>query len=316
MKNIERLMKYETAGDPMTGLKWTRKTTTKISEELASVGIDVSARKVAGLLEKLGFCLRVNRKDIESGFKPKPGYRKARQQQFEYIANMREKFTKAGDPTISIDTKKKELIGNFKNNGSAWRKEPRKVKDHDFRSDAEGMAVPYGIYDMHANCGTIFIGTSRETPAFATDCIARWWQKEGYNRYSGSNKLLILADCGGGNSARSRVWKRDLQDKLCNTYGVTVTVCHYPPGSSKWNPIEHRLFSEISKNWASVPLDSYETALKYIRTTTTATGLKVRARINRRQYETGERATDDEMVSLNLAQHSTHPQWNYTLNPS
>jgi len=235
-------MAHDTAGDPMTGLKWTRRTTAKIAVELKSLGIEVSDRTVAKLLEKMGFALRVNHKKLSGSS------HQNRDAQFNRIADLRDKFTRQGRPLISIDTKKKELVGCFKNGGTAWDVHPVLVNDHDFRSEASGIAVPYGIYDLNANQGTVFVGTSSDTPSFAVDCAEHWWRTEGRRRYPQDKHLAILADGGGSNSAASRAWKYGLQTKLCNRHRLTVTVAHYPPGASKWNPIEHRLFSEISKN--------------------------------------------------------------------
>lgn len=307
-------MKYETAGDPISGLKWTRKTTRKIAAELNSIGIQVSSNTVARLLKNMEYSLRVNHKSIECGNKNPPDPAD-RDYQFKYIKKKRKQYASAGNPVISVDTKKKELIGNFKNAGSSWEKEPVRVKDHDFPSDASGKAIPYGIYDTQLNRGTVFLGTTHDTPAFAVDSIKSWWDTEGKKQYPGSDKLLILADCGGSNSARSRVWKYRLQKSLCDNYGLTVSVCHYPPGSSKWNPIEHRLFSEISKNWAGKPLTRYETVLKHIRTTKTTGDLKVKAHFVRKKYSTGERVSDKEMKQLMIEKNDTLPQWNYTLEP-
>lgn len=308
-------MKYETAGHPISGLKWTRKTTRKIAKELATIHIDVSDKTVARILKRMGYSLRVNQKSIESGGR-KPIDPKDRNQQFETIKKQRKRFAKSGCPVISVDTKKKELIGNFKNAGSSWEKSPIAVNDHDFPSDALGKAVPYGIYDTQKNCGTVFLGTSHDTPAFAVDSIESWWRTEGHKRYPRAKQLLILADCGGSNSARSRVWKYRLQRRLCDHYGLIVHVCHYPPGSSKWNPIEHRLFSEISKNWAGKPLVRYETVLKYIRTTKTGSGLRVNAHLVRKKYQTGESVSNEQMGQLKLKNDSKLPKWNYTLAPS
>lgn len=309
-------MKYETAGDPITGLKWTRKTTQKIAAELNSIDISVSPNTVARLLKNMKYSLRVNHKSVECGNKNPPDPHD-RDCQFKHIEKKREQYAKAGNPVISVDTKKKELIGNFKNAGSSWEKEPVLVKDHDFPSDAEGKAIPYGIYDTQMNQGTVFVGTTHDTPAFAVDSIETWWRTEGKKRYPASDKILILADSGGSNSARSRVWKYRLQKSLCDNFGLKVRVCHYPPGSSKWNPIEHRLFSEISKNWKGKPLISYETVLKHIRTTkTTLGGLEVKAHFVRKKYETGERVSDKIMKQLNIEKSEILPQWNYILTPS
>lgn len=307
-------MTHETAGDPMTGLKWTKKTTQKIADELNSIGIRVSPKTVARLLKQMGFSLRVNQKKIESGNKNPPDPR-IRDQQFQYIRQLRDRYAGEGNPTISVDTKKKELIGNFKNPGRTWEQSATQVKDHDFRSDADGIAVPYGIYDTGRNAGAVFLGTTSDTPAFAVDCIETWWTLYGCKQYPQAKELLILADSGGSNSARSRVWKYRLHQKLCKEHDLTVTVCHYPPGASKWNPIEHRLFSEISKNWSAKPLDSFETALKYIRTTKTSSGLNVKARLITKKYAKGEKVPNSEMNQLPLKQYPPLPDWNYTLVP-
>ena len=304
------------AGDPICGLRWPRKTTAKIADELGRLGIEVSARTVARLLAEMGFSLKTARKNIACGCTPKPDDRAHRERQFRKISRVRRGFVRAGLPVVSIDCKKKELAGRFKNPGSVWCRQPKPVNDHDFRSDASGLAVPYGIYDVRKNRGTVVVGTSRETPAFAADALERWWVLEGSREYPDAKALLLLADCGGGNSARARVWKRDLQRKLADRHGLTVVACHYPPGASKWNPSEHRLFSEISKNWAGVPLESYETVLNYIATTTTAQGLKVQAILHPKEYEKGERVTDAEMKSLRCRKHKLLPEWNYTIKPS
>jgi len=263
----------------------------------------------------MGFSLKVNCKKIESGIKNPPPPQK-RDNQFGYIADLRENFAKHQKPIISVDTKKKEPIGNFKNNGTSWQQLPIAVNDHDFVSDALGKAIPYGIYDTQKNTGTIFVGTSRDTPSFAVDSIETWWKTQGQSQYPNAKELLILADSGGSNSCRSRVWKYKIQKKLCDQFGLSVIVSHYPPGSSKWNPIEHRLFSEISKNWAGHPLDSYETVLKYIRTTKTSSGLKVKAHFVRKKYETGEKISNKQMSKISIKKHESLPEWNYRLSPS
>ena len=298
----------------MTGLKWTRKTTQKVADELARVGILVSAKTVARLLKGMKFSLRLNSKTIESGIK-NPPTPKDRDRQFRYISQMREAFAKAGNPTISVDSKKRELVGNFKNSGTSWEREAVAVKDHDFPTDADGVAVLYGIYGPQSNCGDVYVGTSHDTPAFAVRCVADWWGRTGQS-CANASELLILADSGGSNSSRSRVWKHRLQHELCNTYNIPVTICHYPPGSSKWNPIEHRLFAEISKNWAGQPLISYEKILKHLQTTKTGTGLRVSARLVRKRYETGERISDKEMKHISITNHDVFPKWNYTINPA
>ena len=303
-------MKHEVAGDPCTGLKWTRRTTHKIARELRAVGIEVSARTVARLLKKLRFSLRINRKMIGRGSSPD------RDEQFTYIARLRTRFAKRHRPIVSIDSKKKEMVGNFKNGGTAWNRTAVLVNDHDFRSDATGMALPHGIYDVQGNRGTIFVGISHDTPDFAVDNLVRWWATEGRRRYPDTQKLLVLADGGGSNGPRNRAFKYGLQTRLCNVHHVAVTVCHYPAGASKWNPIEHRLFSEISKNWQGRPLDSYETILNYIRTTRTATGLRVNARLVMKRYTTGVKISLAQMKTIDLRPHKVQPQRNYTLHPT
>jgi hypothetical protein len=307
--SIEALMQYETAGDPMTGLKWTRKTTQKIADELASLGLAVTRNTVGRLLKDMDFSLRVNHKKLSGGSSPD------RDAQFTHIARLRKRFARSGCPIVSVDTKKKELVGNFKNAGAAWSRDPVLVNDHDFRSTAVGMAIPYGIYDVEANRGCVFLGGSHDTPQFAAESIGKWWRLDGHNRYPRAQHLLILADGGGSNGPTCRAWKLGLQKNLCDRHGISVTVCHYPPGASKWNPIEHRLFSEISKNWAGRPLDSYETILKYVRSTTTATGLRVRAIRVQKDYAKGVKVSDEQMRSLRLKQHPSLPTRNYTLSP-
>ncbi len=302
-------MKHETAGDPTTGLKWTRRTTQKIAEELKSLRIDVSAKTVGKLLKQMGFSLRVNHKKLSGGSGAE------RDEQFAYIAELRERFAQTGSPVVSVDTKKKELVGNFKNGGSAWNREPVLVNDHDFRSAAQGIAIPYGIYDVQVNRGSVFIGTSYDTPQFAVDNLEKWWRYDGQRRYPDATRLLVLADGGGSNGPRNRAWKYWLQNRLCDRHRLSVTVCHYPTGASKWNPIEHRLFSEISKNWAARPLDSYETVLNYVRSTSTSTGLTVKSYLVRKNYPKGERITDERMTDLRLKPHATQPTRNYTLEP-
>lgn len=303
-------MEHDTAGDPITGLKWTRRTTAKIAEELESLGIEVSPKTVARLLKQMGFSLRVNHKKVS---RTSPEERDA---QFVRIAELRERFAAEGLPVISVDSKKRELVGNFKNAGTAWNREPVAVNDHDFRSEADGIAIPYSVYDVQANRGTVFVGTSYDTPQFAAEAIARWWRSDGQRRYPDAGELVILADAGGSNGPRCRAWKHGLQHYICNRYGLTVTVAHYPSGASKWNPVEHRLHSEISKNWAGRPLDSYETVLNYLRTTRTRTGLRVRASLVRKRYEKGIKITDAQMREISITQDDVLPRWNYTLTPS
>jgi hypothetical protein len=309
---IAELMRHETAGDPITGLKWTHKTTEKIAAELKNIGIEVSPRTVARLLRQMGFSLRVNHKMLSRVCAISPQERNA---QFEHIAELRAYVAQKRLPVISVDSKKKELIGQFKNSGASWEKKPVPVKDHDFPSEAAGKVVPYGIYDIQCNHGFVVLGTSRETADFAVDAIEMWWREEGRHRYQEASELVILADCGGGNGPTNRAWKLALHQRLAKHHGLSVTVAHYPPGTSKWNPIEHRLFSQISKNWAGRPLDSNETALNYIQTTTTKSGLTVSARLLDRHYEKGKTISPDLINSLPITRHPLLPKWNYTISP-
>jgi hypothetical protein len=317
---IERLMEYETAGDPMNGLKWTRKTTQRLANELKVLGIkDVNRTTVGRLLKDLDYSLKVNHKKKALGAKKTPEAREQRNKQFEYINAVRTQFADQGNPIISVDSKKREMVGDFKNNGVAWRKKAFEVSDHDFRQYAEGIAINFGIYDVQVNRGYMFVGIDHDTSAFAVDSIVKWWKQDGLKQYPGRKELLIMADAGGSNGYRVRAWKYELQRKLCDPYGLFVTVCHYPPGASKWNPIEHRLFSAISNNWRGVPLNSYETILKYMRKTKTMTkngpGLKVKAKLVRKKYRNGQKVSDDQMSQLQLKGHDTLPKWNYTLSP-
>ncbi len=301
-----------TAGDPITGLKWTRKTTVKVSDQLRKIDIQVGARTVARLLDGLKYRLRVNHKKLSRG---SAWTRSQRNQQFLYIEDMQRSFAQRGLPVISVDTKKKELVGCFKNPGAVWAKVATSVNDHDFRSDASHITSPYGVFDPVANRGHVFVGTSRDTPAFSTDCVSRWWEIDGRSHYPRADKILILADSGGSNGSRVRAWKHGLMTKLCVPNGLEVTVCHYPAGASKWNPIEHRLFSHISKNWAGEPLVTLETMLNFIRTTKTETGLHVRATLIEGDYPKGVKPTTAEMAMLPLLPHDILPNWNYTIAP-
>jgi hypothetical protein len=303
-------MEHDTAGDPVTGIKWSRRTTRKIAKELVTLGIAVSKNTVARLLKQMHYQLHVNRKQIASTHSP------LRNQQFLYIREQRQRFTQQGLPVVSVDSKKKELIGAFKNPGTQWSRQPHRVNDHDFRSAAQALATPRGVYDTQANCGSVFVGISHDTPAFAVDTIAQWWLREGQQRYPKAHEIFILADGGGSNGPRCRAWKKALQDRICDPFGLTLTVSHYPPGASKWNPIEHRLFSEISKNWAGQPLLDIETMLNFIRTTKTDSGLTVTAYLIPENYETGIKISDKQMRRLNLVKHDTLGPWNYTLHPA
>ena len=293
----------------MGGLKWTYRSLAKLAAELSRSGVKVSPATVGKWLKARGYSLRVNRKCLS---RPAPP---GRDEQFRRIAALRDTCQADSIPLISVDTKKKELVGLFKNAGATWDRTPQQVKDHDFRSEAEGLAVPYGIYDLQANRGTVFVGDSKDTPAFAVDCVTDWFLSEGRQRYPDAERLVILADCGGSNGYRPRAWKHFLQTVLCDPHGLRVTVAHYPSGASKWNPVEHRLCSQISRNWKGRPLDSWETILNYIRTTTTATGLRVRSVRVRKDYPTGVKISKQQMAGLNLTRTKTLPQWNYDIKP-
>lgn len=308
-------MEHETAGDPVTGCKWTRKTTKKIARELKRTGIAVSPKTVGRLLKEMNFSLRMNQKSKESGLSKPPDPRQ-RDDQFRYIRSQVREHTAKRLPVISVDTKSRELIGLFRQPGRRWTREPIKVLDHDFPSDSAGVAIPYGIYDTFRNEGFVGIGTSRDTSEFAVDTISTWWVKVGSKHYPNAKALLILADCGGSNGYRTRLWKFTIQHAFCNRFGIKVKVCHYPPGSSKWNPIEHRMFSFISRNWAAQPLVDYETVLNFISSTETEAGLTIRAYLIDKPYEKGVKISEGQMRELSIKRHTLRPNWNYSICPS
>ncbi|MCA1702474.1 MAG: ISAzo13 family transposase [Actinobacteria bacterium] len=310
MTVLQEVVAPVTAGDPMSERQWVRASLRSLSRQLGEAGHPTSPPTVRRLLDDHGYRLHANTKQLEAG-----AAHPERDQQFQYIADQRQAFSTTGRPQISVDTKKKELIGRFKNAGRVWSQTAEVVNAHDFRQDALGRAVPYGIYDLPHNHGTVFVGQSADTPRFAVDMVARWWTSAGQVAFPEASELLILADGGGSNSARSRVWKQQLQEQLCDRHGLTVTVCHYPTGCSKWNPIEHRLFGPISSNWAGHPLHTWDTLLGYLRGTTTETGLTVSAALHAGVYHTGERVSNAELATLNLERHAVCPTWNYTLRP-
>ncbi len=270
----------------------------------------VSLPVISRLLHKHHYRLRVNRKTIES-----TAAHPDRNQQFEYLRQQRAAHQAAGQPALSVDTKKKELIGNFKQAGRIWSTQPECVNVHDFPNDALGRAVPYGIYDLQHNRGNMYVGQSADTPEFAVDNLVRWCETELPRFYPHATMLFLEADGGGSNGARCRLWKQLLQEKVADRFGLTITVSHYPPGCSKWNPIEHRLFSEVSKTCAGCPLRSYELLLHYLSDTKTETGLTVAATFVPTEYAKGTKVSDDEMAALNLHPHAICPQWNYTISP-
>jgi hypothetical protein len=300
----------ETAGDPMSLAKWTRSSLRRLSQRLRARSYRASPPTVGRLLKKHKYALRVNRKTKESG----QGH-PDRDTQFAYIEQQKAVCRAEGVPLISVDTKKKELIGNFKNGGAAWSQAPEEVSTHDFPQDALGRAVPYGIYDLQRNRGAVYVGLSADTPQFAVEALATWWQTEGCVAYPGADRLQILADAGGSNGCRPRAWKYALQTLLADRFGLHVTVSHYPTGCSKWNPIEHRLFSYISQNWAGKPLRTLAILLAYLRGTFTTAGLTVSATVLDGIYPLGQRISKEEMAQLNLELHPVCPRWNYTLHP-
>ncbi len=298
-----------TAGDPMSQQKWLNCRLSDIQACLQHSHQAVSKPVISRILRAHDYSLRANEKQQAGKQHP------ARDQQFQTLRRQRAHFLAAGDPVISVDTKKKELVGNFKNPGRAWCDSPELVDAHDFPQDAMGRAIPYGIYDLRHNRGTVYIGQSADTPTFAVDNLAHWCQTELVSRYPTASRLLIEADGGGSNGSRSRGWKQQLQIQLADALGLTITVCHYPPGTSKWNPVEHRLFSEISKTWAGCPLRSFALIEHYINDTSTQAGLIVLAHLVSKVYLIGSRVTDTEMASLNIQADQDCPQWNYTISP-
>jgi Rhodopirellula transposase DDE domain len=307
---LQAIVEPETAGDPTSEQKWVRSSLRTVSQRLGAAGHAVSPPTVGRLLKKLDYALHVNAQKIEARASP-PN----RSAQVDYIAQQRQAFAEAEQPIIRVDTKKKESIGAFKNAGRAWSQQAEAVNVHDFLSDALGRAVPYGVYDVTHNQGTVYVGSSGDTAQFAVDAIAQWWQPHGQAAFPQAEELLILAAGGGSNDCRSRLWKQQIQEHLCDGLGLRVTVAPYPSGCSKWNPIEHRLFGPISLNWAGQPLRTVDTMLAYIRGTTTTTGLDVRAERLDGVYPTGQRIADREMAALHVRKHDVCPAWNYTISP-
>jgi transposase len=304
------LVEPDERGDPMSPLRWTTKSTRNLAAELTIQGHPVSADTVADLLRNNGFSLQGNTKTLEGKQHPD------RDGQFRYLNEQARAHRDAGQPVISVDTKKKELLGEFKNTGRQWRPtgEPVTVNTHDFPSDSVGKAVPYGIYDIAANTGWVNVGTDHDTAAFAVESIRRWWHAAGTHDYPAATRLLITADAGGSNGYRSRAWKAELAALAVET-GLAVTVCHLPPGTSKWNKIEHRLFCHITMNWRGRPLTSHEVIVASIAATTTGTGLSVHAQLDTGDYPTGVQISDARMAALPIARHGFHGDWNYTLHP-
>jgi transposase len=307
---LESLVEPVTRGDPESPLRWTCKSTRRLAEELARQDHRVGPRTVAALLHAAGYSLQANRKTREGSRHPD------RNAQFEFINASVARFVLADQPAISVDTKKKELVGDFKNGGREWRPagDPEEVRVHDFLDEDLGKAIPYGVYDMVHNQGWVSVGIDHDTARFAANSIRRWWCEMGQGRFPKARELLITADGGGSNGTRNRLWKVSLQD-LADELGLTLLICHFPPGTSKWNKIEHRLFSFITQNWRGRPLVSLQAVVSLIAATTTKTGLIVKAALDTCHYDTAIKVSDEEMAGLRLQRHEFHGDWNYTISP-
>jgi transposase len=310
LPDLQRLVDPATRGDPMSPLRWTSKSTKKLAAELQALGHKVSASLVAILLKQLGYRLQSNRKTLEGAGHPD------RDAQFAYINQLTQAALAADEPAISVDTKKKELVGDFRNGGKEYQPkgQPEKVRVHDFKIPELGRASPYGVYDIGDNKGWVSVGMDHDTGSFAVNAIRRWWETMGQARYPRTRTLLINADGGGSNGARLRLWKYELQN-LADELDLTITVCHLPPGTSKWNKIEHRLFSFITQNWRGRPLVSYQTIVQLIAATTTKTGLEVRSELDTNTYPAGVKITDEQMSHVHIQRHDFHGEWNYTIRP-
>jgi len=307
-KEIENILEENTAGDPMSKLKWTNKSTYSITNDLRTKGQNISEDTTGRLIKSLGYSLQANIKSKESGSSEE------RDSQFRYINEQVNIFEKKNMPVISVDTKKKELVGNFKNNGRRWMKKGQAeiVNVYDFEYLSKGKAIPYGIYEVLKNNGFVNVGISHDTSEFAVESIKKWWKNIGKKNYSGAKELLICADGGGSNTSRSRLWKFYLQ-KFANKTRLKITVCHFPPGTSKWNKIEHKMFSFISMNWRGKPLINYEMIINLIEGTKTKKGLKIKAKIDKGIYELGKKILEEEFNKINIEEHKINPKWNYTL---
>ncbi len=307
-REIENILEENTAGDPMSKLKWTNKSTYTIADELKKMNKNISEDSIGRIIKQLGYSLQANIKSKESGSSEE------RDSQFRYINEQVKIFAKKDIPVISVDAKKKELVGNFKNNGKRWMKKGRAeiVNVYDFWFLAKGKAIPYGIYDINMNNGFVNVGIDHNTSEFAVESIRQWWNKIGKKNYPNAKELLICADGGGSNASRSRLWKFYLQ-KFANKTGLKITVCHFPPGTSKWNKIEHKMFSFISMNWRGKPLIDYEIIINLIEGTTTKKGLKIKAKIDKGIYELGKKILEKEFKKINFKEHSINSKWNYTI---
>jgi len=311
LADLQSLVDPVTRGDPMSPLRWTTKSTTKLADELRRMGHRVGPRTVAALLKHLGYSLQAPRKTTEGRQHPD------RNAQFERINANVKVFQELGQPAISVDTKKKELVGDFKNGGREWQPkgEPVPVRVHDFVDKDLGKAAPYGIYDIQRNEGWVSVGTDHDTSEFAVDSIRQWWRRMGRRAYPDATELLITADGGGSNGYRTRLWKLELQG-LANETGLRIQVMHLPPGTSKWNKIEHRMFSHVTQNWRGRPLESVETIVNLIGSTTTTSGLRIKAAANHKKYPAGRKVSDEELAAVSLEHDSFHGEWNYAIDPN
>jgi transposase len=310
MTDLERLLEPATRGDPMSPLRWTNKSTTKLAEALQQKGHKISARSVASLLHQMGYSLQSNLKSKEGKQHPD------RDRQFRYISRLVKAFHQEGQPVISVDSKKKELIGEFKNQGQEWepKGEPKSVNVHDFPDQALGKAIPYGVYDLFENQGWVSVGINHDTAELAVETIRRWWYEMGKDVYPEAKKLMLTADCGGSNGYRNRLWKLKLQG-LADELGMTIQVAHFPPGTSKWNKIEHQLFCHITRNWRGRPLVSTAVIVKLIGSTTTKKGLKVKAKLDKHLYKTKIKVSDEDFKKINIEEMRFHGDWNYQIQP-
>lgn len=310
MRDLDALVEPAARGDPMSPLRWTCKSTRRLAEELHRQGHTVSQRTICGLLSQMHYSLQSTRKTREGG------QHEDRDAQFGHIAKTVADFQMAGDPVISVDTKKKEPVGDFKNAGQEWQPKgvPEEVRDHDFVDPALGKVAPYGIYDLTVNTGWVSVGIDHDTAEFAVESIRRWWREMGSEIYPQAHRLLITADCGGSNGYRVRLWRRELQ-RLADDLQLTIQVCHFPPGTSKWNKIEHRMFSRITANWRGRPLISREVVVNLISNTTTQTGLRIKAALDSNPYAQGIKVSDEELATLMIERDEFHGEWNYRLRP-
>ena len=309
-KSLSALVEPGTRGDPMSPIRWTLKSTRVLARELRRQGYRVGSTKVGQMLKAMGYSLQANRKTIEGKQHPD------RNAQFEFIAKRVKGQARQSEPSISVDTKKKEVLGNLKNSGKVLRKKktPIKVETHDFPKKELGKAVPYGVYDLQLNEAVVSVGISHDTAQFAVAAIRRWWFKLGKKRYPRATRLLITADCGGSNSPRTRLWRVELQN-LADKLGMVIEVCHYPPGTSKWNKIEHKLFCHITRNWQGVPLETVEIVVNLIAATRTETGLEVHAWIDEKEYPDKLQVSDDELADVQIHRNRFHGEWNYEIRP-